>query len=180
MIKILTKIVRSWLRKHDKVYYHLKFKQTMNVKIDFLFLKFYGFLERLRVPESLFLPIMLNADKYVAKNGVKHNEILQVLIMSTLVTHKYWTDVSYANSSIANLTEIGLKEFNALERKFLYALDYILGVGPTEIDEFIDIWTTQKDKNRKVDKEREQLESVKLNVNRMRMTYERYELNRSQ
>ena len=92
-------------------------------------------------------------------------------------THKYWTDASYANSAIANLTEINLKEFNALERKFLNALDYTLGVGFTEIDEFIEVWTH---KDKKSDKDREQLEAVKQNVNRMRMMYERYELNRSQ
>jgi len=149
----------------------------MKVKIDFLFLKFYGFLERLRVPESLFLPIMLNADKYVSKNPIKHKDILHLLVMSTLVTHKYWTDVSYANSSIANLTEIKLKEFNAFERRFLQALDYKLGVEYGEIDEFIAKWTK---KDNKVEREKEQLESVKQNVNRMRMMYERYELNRSQ
>lgn len=149
----------------------------MNEKIDYLFLKFYAFLERLRVPESLFLPIMLNADKYVAKTPIKHHEVLHLLIMSTLVTHKYWTDVSYANSSIANLTEIKLKEFNAFERRFLQALDYKIGVEDGEIDTFIDKWTQS---GKKAEKDREQFESVKCNVNRMRMMYERYELNRSQ
>lgn len=85
--------------------------------------------------------------------------------------------MSYANSSIANLTEIKLKEFNAFERKFLQALDYKLGVEDGEIDAFIDKWTQN---GKKLEKDREQFESVKCNVNRMRMMYERYELNRSQ
>jgi len=170
--------VRSWIRRHDKVYYHLKFKQTMNEKIDFLFLNFYAFLERLRVPESLFLPIMLNADKYATKTCVKHKEVLDLLIMSTLVTHKYWTDVSYANASIAALVEIKLKDFNAFERKFLQVLDYKLGVEDTEIDIFIEKWTSN---TKKFDsQEKEQLENIKCNVSRMKLMYERYELNRSQ
>jgi len=184
------------------MYYRLKMKHSMNEKIDYLFLNFYSFLERLRVPESLLLPIIINADRYANCHCVKHKEINDLLVISTLVTHKYWTDVSYANSSIASLTQLKLKDFNAFERKFLQALQYRIGVEDCEIDEFIDKWTTNKyniDNNNNNnnnsnsdnanninsssnDKQRdkEQLEAVRSNVSRMKMMYERFELNRSQ
>lgn len=70
--------------------------------------------------------------------------IHRILLLSIVITHKFWDDDSYTNKTLAKIGGIPLKELNRLEIEFLKGIDWELYKAETELskeelDEIINI-----------------------------------------
>jgi hypothetical protein len=61
----------------------------------------------------------------------------RLILVSILITHKFYTDPFYKNSDIARIGGVHLQEINFLEEEFLDIIDFNLIVESKEYDQYL-------------------------------------------
>eukprot|EP01117_Protostelium_nocturnum_P007141 TRINITY_DN2560_c0_g1_i1.p1 TRINITY_DN2560_c0_g1~~TRINITY_DN2560_c0_g1_i1.p1 ORF type:complete len:205 (-),score=54.81 TRINITY_DN2560_c0_g1_i1:595-1209(-) len=83
------------------------------------------------------LPIMLYADKFVKRSGlIEQDHVLNLLLISTVVTVKFWVDTGVDIDVTAYVSGIPKKTISLMERNFLSIIDYALYLTPQEIEKY--------------------------------------------
>lgn len=76
-----------------------------------------------------YMALYSHKKKYIIN---RHN-IHRVLLLSIVITHKFWDDESYSNKLLAKIGGIPLKELNTLEIEFLNGIGWQLYKAETEL-----------------------------------------------
>jgi Cyclin len=98
------------------------------------FIRYFG------CPARLLVAVLVYTERYLSQlcaekgsgavdglSSLSSRELFRVLLTSTLLTVKFWSDEGIIdNSDVADIVGIPVKELNARERAFLAALDYNL------------------------------------------------------
>ncbi|EGG13306.1 hypothetical protein DFA_11067 [Cavenderia fasciculata] len=119
--------VYGWLIQHDPAYESTAFRREVLVAIDEIFDIVLAILEMMKCSSNLLVPIIIYADKFVNRSGIKHNQLFNLLLTSTVVTLKFWSESTQVNNAIiAEIFNFSLKDMNLMERRFLIGVDYNL------------------------------------------------------
>jgi hypothetical protein len=114
------------------VHVHRAFRKNILVE------SFFDYLVR-----SMIIPVMMYADKFAVKQGIKHDQLFYLMLSSVMVCIKFWDDTtSLKNAAIAQAFNYSLKSVNSIERNFLKGLDYNLSLNLPEILQYIEQITT--------------------------------------
>jgi hypothetical protein len=91
----------------------------------------------------MIIPVLMYADKFAVKQGIKHDQLFYLMLSSVMVCIKFWDDTtSLKNAAIAQAFNYSLKSVNSIERNFLKGLDYDLSLSLPEIFQYIEKITT--------------------------------------
>ncbi|EGG16122.1 hypothetical protein DFA_09794 [Cavenderia fasciculata] len=135
---ILGSRVYEWLADHDPVYISNLMYEEITEAINEIFDIILALLDMLKSSSSLLSPIVYYANKFVSKTGIKHNQLFNLLLTSTIVTLKFWSESAPTNNKmIADIFEFPVHDVNVMERRFLCGVDYQLTCSQTEIDTFL-------------------------------------------
>jgi len=87
--------------------------------------------------QHFLLPIMLYADKFVKKSGlIEQDHVLNLLLISTVVTVKFWVDTGVDVDVTSYVSGIPKKTISLMERNFLSIIDYALYLSAQDIESF--------------------------------------------
>ena len=78
-----------------------------------------------------YMSLYSHKKKYV----INRYNIHKILLISVVITHKFWEDESYTNKILAKIGGISLKELNSLEVEFLKGIEWELYKAETELEE---------------------------------------------
>lgn len=86
---------------------------------------------------QLVLPAVVYANKYIRKTQATYakHQIFTLLLISTLVTVKYWQDGSVSLTEASRFYGIPKNKIVELEKRFLSTIDYSLYMSPSEADQ---------------------------------------------
>jgi len=136
--KILVQLCISWIEENDFEYYSthncLEIEDTLNQLFSILLELFDAY----KFPRHMFVPMVMYANKFVTKYGIKHNQLFNLLLTSTLITMKFWDDTTpITNQRIADAFRYTLQEVRIMEMRFLKGLDYMFSLTAEDIRMFI-------------------------------------------
>jgi len=131
-------IIISWLRTYDHRYasYHAKhrFKALIHTCTHHL-----ARMLKLLQCDELYLHVIYYCDGYIRKkSSISVADILQVLIVSAMITLKFWDDerVDNTNAVVSKLSSLPLQTLRQLELDMLQALNYELLVDESVLKKF--------------------------------------------
>ncbi|EFA81236.1 hypothetical protein PPL_06075 [Heterostelium album PN500] len=140
--------VYQWLSDHDPNYTNNLLYDKILEAIDEIFDIILSLLEMMKAPPSLLSSVVYYANKFVSRTGIKHNQLFNLLLTSTIVTLKFWSESTPINNRIlADIFEFPVQDINLMERRFLTGIDYHLIITEEQIEIFlskIDITSTLK------------------------------------
>jgi len=136
---LMVSVANSWLRTFDQAFYSQHPRHNIDSTVNHLFDIICCLTENLKcVPQDLFVPIVLYADKFVRVHGIKHNQLFNLLLSSLMVCVKFWSESAVvSNRRIATLFQYSLPDLNVMERRFLLGIDYKLPLTKESVNEFL-------------------------------------------
>ncbi|EFA82316.1 hypothetical protein PPL_04741 [Heterostelium album PN500] len=135
---VLAHRVYEWLLVHDPNYTKDYNYETVLEAIQTIFEFILGLLDMFEAPPSLLRTVIYYSEKYVSKVGIIHNEIFNLILMSTIVSLKFWPENIYVENIIfADIFEIPNKDINIMERNFLTGVNYHLNIKEEDVNSFL-------------------------------------------
>eukprot|EP01132_Coremiostelium_polycephalum_P001976 gene1976-2432_t len=130
--------VYQWLAEHDPAYTSgLSFDEILEA-IDEIFDIILSLLEMMKSPPDLLTVVVYYSNSFVARTGIKHNQLFNLLLTSTIVTLKFWSESTPTNNKImADIFEFPVHDINLMERRFLCGIDYHLQLSQQQIESFL-------------------------------------------
>eukprot|EP00026_Physarum_polycephalum_P016732 Phypoly_transcript_17715.p1 GENE.Phypoly_transcript_17715~~Phypoly_transcript_17715.p1 ORF type:complete len:145 (+),score=29.48 Phypoly_transcript_17715:195-629(+) len=111
----------------------------MDTRLASFFDILFCILDNYKFPASMIIPVLMYADKFAVKQGIKHDQLFYLMLSSVMVCIKFWDDTtSLKNAAIAQAFNYSLKSVNSIERNFLKGLDYDLSLNLPEIFQYIE------------------------------------------
>eukprot|EP01133_Synstelium_polycarpum_P015024 gene15024-17771_t len=130
--------VYGWLIQHDPAYESTAFRREVLIAIDEIFDIVLAILDMMKCSSNLLVPIIIYADKFVNRSGIKHNQLFNLLLTSSVVTLKFWSESTQVNNAIiAEIFNFSLKDMNLMERRFLTGVDYNLFLTSAEVNAYL-------------------------------------------
>eukprot|EP01133_Synstelium_polycarpum_P008693 gene8693-10213_t len=130
--------VYQWLAEHDANYTNNLSYEEILAAIDEIFDIILSLLEMMKSPASLLPAVIYYANKFVSRTGIKHNQLFNLLLTSTIVTLKFWSESTPTNNRIlADIFEFPVADINLMERRFLFGIDYQLQLSENQVETFM-------------------------------------------
>ncbi|KAF2073492.1 hypothetical protein CYY_005201 [Polysphondylium violaceum] len=130
--------VYGWLIHYDPAYESTAFRKEVLVAIDEIFEIVLAILDMMKCSNNLLIPIIIYADKFVYRSGIKHNQLFNLLLTSTVVSLKFWSESTQVNNAIvAEIFDFSLKDMNLMERRFLTGVDYNLFLNSNQVTNYL-------------------------------------------
>jgi len=128
----------QWLIEHDRLYYNSHVIEDIHDAIAEILDIITNLVGMLKSSSQMLAVIMLYADRFVKRSGIKHNQLFNLLLTSTVVTVKFWNEaVVVSNKNIAQVFEFSLEDVNLMERRFLAGIEYALCLDETDVKSFL-------------------------------------------
>jgi uncharacterized membrane protein len=128
----------QWLVEHDRLYYNSHVVSDIHEAIAEILDIITNLVGMLKSSSQMLGVIMLYADRFVKRSGIKHNQLFNLLLTSTVVTVKFWNEaVVVSNKNIAQVFEFSLEDVNLMERRFLAGVEYNLCVSEADVKGFL-------------------------------------------
>jgi len=138
----LLNVAKMWLYKYDYAFYSQNSITAMDTRLASFFDILFCILDNYKFPASMIIPALMYADKFAAKQGIKHDQLFYLMLSSVMVCIKFWDDTtSLKNAAIAQAFNYSLKSVNSIERNFLKGLDYNLHLTNADIIKYIELIT---------------------------------------
>jgi len=136
--KVLLQLCIKWIEENDREYLltHplLEVEDTLNQ----LFVILLEMFDIYKFPRHMFIPVILYANRFVSKYGIKHNQLFNLLLTSTLIAMKFWDDTTpITNARVADAFRYSINEVRIMEMRFLKGLDYSLSLSTDDVKLFI-------------------------------------------
>jgi hypothetical protein len=136
--KILLHLCISWIEDNDREYLTTHPLSEVEDTLNQLFVILLDLFEIYKFPRHMFVPVVMYANRFVSKYGIKHNQLFNLLLTSTLVTMKFWDDTTpITNARIADAFRYSISEVRIMEMRFLKGLDYSLSLTTADVKMFI-------------------------------------------
>jgi len=136
--KILLQLCIKWIEENDKEYLNTHPLAEIEDTLDQLFVILLDLMDIYKFPRHMFVPAILYANRFVGKYGIKHNQLFNLLLTSTLVAMKFWDDTTpITNARVADAFRYSINEVRIMEMRFLKGLDYSLSLTTDEVRMFI-------------------------------------------
>ncbi|GAM17371.1 hypothetical protein SAMD00019534_005460 [Acytostelium subglobosum LB1] len=136
---IFVKKVFNWLAAHDPDYLKSNKTEELVSAISDIINMIISLIELHRAPSFVLYLIILASDRFVARTGINHHQIFNLLLTSSIVNLKFWNESLYIqNKTIADIFSFNVKDLNTMERRFLYGLDYNLCVSEEQLRKYIE------------------------------------------
>jgi len=127
-----------WLKENDRAYYGSHLIEDIHNAIGDILDIITNLIGMLKTPTSLLAVIILYADKFVRHSGIKHNQLFNLLLTSSVVTVKFWNEsVIVSNRNMAQLFEFSLADLNLMENRFLLGVEYSLCLNVEDVKNFL-------------------------------------------
>eukprot|EP01111_Echinosteliopsis_oligospora_P006996 TRINITY_DN2150_c0_g1_i1.p1 TRINITY_DN2150_c0_g1~~TRINITY_DN2150_c0_g1_i1.p1 ORF type:complete len:186 (-),score=19.88 TRINITY_DN2150_c0_g1_i1:186-743(-) len=134
----LVHVAKQWLATYDSAFYTQNPIPAMETRLSAFFDIVFVILENYKFPKYMIIPVMMYADKFAQKQGIKHDQLFYLVLASTIVCIKFWDDnTSLKNSSVAQSFNYSLKSVNSIERNFLKGVDYQLSLSASDMLKYI-------------------------------------------
>lgn len=134
----LVHVAKVWLSTYDNAFYSQNPIPAMETRLSAFFDIVFVILENYKFPKYMIIPVMMYADKFAQKQGIKHDQLFYLVLASTIVCIKFWDDnTSLKNSSVAQSFNYSLKSVNSIERNFLKGVDYSLSLSASDMLKYI-------------------------------------------
>jgi len=128
----------QWLVEHDRLYYNSHVVSDIHEAIAEILDIITNLVGMLKSSSQMLAVIMMYADRFVKRSGIKHNQLFNLLLTSTVVTVKFWNEaVVVSNKNIAQVFEFSLEDVNLMERRFLAGVEYNLCVNEADVKGFL-------------------------------------------
>jgi len=128
----------QWLVEHDRLYYNSHVVSDIHEAIAEILDIITNLVGMLKSSSHMLAVIMLYADRFVKRSGIKHNQLFNLLLTSTVVTVKFWNEaVVVSNRNIAQVFEFSLEDVNLMERRFLAGIEYALCLSEDDVKGFL-------------------------------------------
>lgn len=135
---LLINKMSQWLREHDSAYYNSHVVADIHDAIAEILDIITNLVSMLKTTSNMLAVIMLYADKFVKRSGIKHNQLFNLLLTSTVVTVKFWNEsVVVSNKNIAQVFEFSLEDVNLMERRFLAGVEFQLCLNEDDVKMFL-------------------------------------------
>ncbi|KYR02678.1 hypothetical protein DLAC_00136 [Tieghemostelium lacteum] len=132
--------VYQWLCDNDPTYTNGLTTEEILEAIDEIFDIILTLLEMMKSPAELLGPVVYYANSFVQRAGIKHNQLFNLLLTSTIVTLKFWSEtVPCSNKIMAEIFEFPVTDINLMERRFLSGIDYQLPLTQSQIQSFLSV-----------------------------------------
>jgi len=136
--KVLLQVCVSWIEDNDREYFSTHPISTLEETLNQLFSILLELFDMYKFPRHMFVPVVLYADRFVGKYGIKHNQLFNLLLTSTLIAMKFWDDTTpITNKRVADAFRYTTSEVRIMEQRFLKGLDYSLSLTADELKFFI-------------------------------------------
>jgi len=136
--KILLHLCISWIEENDKDYLTTHPYEEVEDTLNQLFVILLDLFEIYKFPRHMFVPVVIYANRFVSKYGIKHNQLFNLLLTSTLIAMKFWDDTTpITNARIADAFRYSISEVRIMEMRFLKGLDYSLSLTSDDVKMFI-------------------------------------------
>eukprot|EP01112_Ceratiomyxa_fruticulosa_P015216 TRINITY_DN4451_c0_g1_i2.p1 TRINITY_DN4451_c0_g1~~TRINITY_DN4451_c0_g1_i2.p1 ORF type:complete len:234 (-),score=23.83 TRINITY_DN4451_c0_g1_i2:103-804(-) len=132
-------VALGWINTWDTPFSNAHSQADISHTIDHLFSIIIDLLNQLQCnSKDFFVPVILYSDRFISKHGIKHNQLFNLLLASTILTAKFWGEsVLVRNKKIAALFKYRLEDLNIIERRFLTGIDFRFSLTKTEVNSFI-------------------------------------------
>jgi len=128
----------QWLVEHDRLYYNSHVVADIHDAIAEILDIITNLVGMLKSSSHMLAVIILYADRFVKRSGIKHNQLFNLLLTSTVVTVKFWNEaVVVSNRNIAQVFEFTLEDVNLMERRFLAGIEYALCLSEDDVKSFL-------------------------------------------
>lgn len=135
---LLVHKMSQWLVEHDRLYYNSHAVADINEAIAEILDIITNLVGLLKSSSHMLAVIMLYADRFVKRSGIKHNQLFNLLLTSTVVTVKFWNEsVVVSNRNISQVFEFSLDDVNLMERRFLAGIEYALCLSEDDVKGFL-------------------------------------------
>jgi len=135
----LLNVAKMWLHKYDNTFFAQNSIPAMDNRLISFFDIIFCILENYKFPASMIIPVLMYADKFAVKQGIKHEQLFYLMLSSTMVCIKFWDDTTaLRNSAIAQAFNYSIKSVNSIERNFLKGLEYELALSTPEMIQYIE------------------------------------------
>lgn len=136
--KLLLRLCMSWIEDNDREYLSNHSFTEIEDTLNQLFGILLDLFEMYKFPRHMFIPVVLYSNRFVSKYGIKHNQLFNLLLTSTLVAMKFWDDTTpVTNTRVAEAFRYSIHEVRIMEMRFLKGLDYSLSLTTDEVKMFI-------------------------------------------
>jgi len=136
--KILLHLCISWIEDNDREYLNTHPLSEVEDTLNQLFVILTDLFEIYKFPRHMFVPVVMYANRFVGKYGIKHNQLFNLLLTSSLITMKFWDDTTpITNARIAEAFRYSVSEVRIMEMRFLKGLDYSLSLSSNDIKMFM-------------------------------------------
>jgi len=136
--KILLQLCISWIEENDREYLLTHPSSEVEDTLNQLFVILLDLFDLYKFPRHMFIPVIQYANRFVAKYGIKHNQLFNLLLTSSMVAMKFWDDTTpITNSRVADAFRYSTNEVRIMEMRFLKGLDYSLSLTTDEVRMFI-------------------------------------------
>jgi len=127
-----------WLKENDRVYYGGHLIEDIHNAIGDILDIIANLIGMLKTPTSMLAVILLYANRFVRHSGIKHNQLFNLLLTSSVVTVKFWNEsVIVSNRNMAQLFEFSLADLNLMEHRFLLGVEYVLCLSVDDVKNFL-------------------------------------------
>ncbi|EFA82344.1 hypothetical protein PPL_04769 [Heterostelium album PN500] len=148
--KLLGHNIYQWLLYYDPNYTKNILLSKLMEDIEDILDTILGILEFMKAPSSLLSHIICNANKFLRRTGIMHSQLFNLLLTSTIVTIKFWSEsIPMRNSMFADIFRFEVKDINVMERRFLIGIDYKLAITEKQIEIFFRLMSTSEKKQSK-------------------------------
>jgi len=131
-------LVRSWIQVNDTAFFLSHNLNDIEMTLHMLFNEILDFYDNFEFPRSMFPLAVMYADRFVAMFGIRHDQVFNLLLISSVITMKFWCDVCrVTNRTAAQFFSYPLHEINVMEIRFLRGMDYKFSVKAAELSIFI-------------------------------------------
>jgi len=135
---VLVHKMAQWLKEYDGLYYESHLIEDIHEAIEEILSVIMNLLGMLRTSSSMLMVIMVYADMFVKRSGIRHNQLFNLMLTSSVVTVKFWNEsVVVSNKNIARLFHFALSDVNLMERRFLSGINYNLCIFEDYVKTFI-------------------------------------------
>jgi len=131
-------LVKSWIHVNDSVFFLAHSREDIDSTLKMLFNEILDLYDNFDYPRSMFPIAVMYADRFVARFGIQHNQVFNLLLIASVVTMKFWFDgCRVTNRRAAEVFSYPLSEINVMEVRFLRGIDYKLSCTTEELSTFI-------------------------------------------
>jgi len=140
MRRNLTRFATLWIHKNNSHLLQCEEVDAADLEntLDQIFALIYILLDKFGSSRDLFVPVVIYANRFVEKAGIRYDQLLNLFLASVIATIKYWDETVFlTNNSVAQYMSRSPKDVNTLERQFLRGLDYCLALSSEDTDSFL-------------------------------------------